>query len=396
MDFYVPTNVNLCRFYEIWYLASEWRMYEHNTLKGTETITSRSKKEVEDDNAEFMQFQRDNGVPEEEIKPYIKFEERKELIWTVKFLTPNADCLWAGETPYVHQEHPYTVRMSPLIDGEVYGYVYPLIDQQRAINRSITMMDWIRRNAGKNLLIFPESAMPEGYTHEEIIQESRKSNGVIFAKIRPGGMLPTWLQSASSTLGLQEVIAYQLQFIKDESGIQGAMMGQAPTSGTPAIRYAEEARNSSVNILDWSSIIKAWRKARNFKQLMLIQQFFDKQQYIAVTGAKYSDVARLWEPEKIKDLKFTTEILVSDDSPTYNYMANNSILELAKLYPQEFNLEMLLENTSLPYSEQLLKSIRTRRTMAANGQTPPPIDTQGVQGQPVDQKAMQLLTQSQI
>lgn len=374
IDFMVPTDTHKCRVFEIWYMDSRWVTIEHDMLRGELNITDRSLKEVREDNEEFMRFARDNGVAPEEIKPYIKATRKKELIWRVKFLTPTYHTLWEGDTVYDHQEHPYTIRMSPLIDGEVHGFVWPMIDQQKYINRNIILLDFLVKNAGKNLLIFPESAKPTGWTDEDIILESRKSNGVIFAKIRPGAQLPVWLSSAAHNVGIHDMIRYQLQFLSEVSGIHGAMKGAAPTAGTPAVRYAEEAHNSSVNILDFMAKIRAWRKARNYKQITLIQQFFDKEQYIDVAGSNYADTVRMWRPKDIQDVKFTTDISVSSDSPTYDYMASNSLLEMAKLYPQEITLEMLLENSTFPYSSQMLEALRKRRAMAEQGQQPEAID----------------------
>ena len=66
---------------------------------------------------------------------------RTTMRWHCRFYAPGGELLDEYDSPYGHGMHPFMVKMYPLIDGEVHSFVEDVVDQQRYINRLITLMD---------------------------------------------------------------------------------------------------------------------------------------------------------------------------------------------------------------------------------------------------------------
>ena len=73
-------------------------------------------------------------------------------------MTPWGDILQEGKSPYWHEEHNYAFHAYPMVQGKVFNYIEDFIDQQRAINRTMTLIDFIRGASSKGLLIVAEDA----------------------------------------------------------------------------------------------------------------------------------------------------------------------------------------------------------------------------------------------
>ena len=96
-------------------------MYVWDPIIGREDIYEYTVEELEAMNRERFKFAAENGVDPSTIgeKVLLKYERKLEQIWYYKFLTPSGYCLAEGESNYEHQEHPFTVLLDPLIDGEI-------------------------------------------------------------------------------------------------------------------------------------------------------------------------------------------------------------------------------------------------------------------------------------
>ena len=131
LDFFVSNDLDKARMFEIWKLEGEWRTYVHDPLDMDNPyyITKTPLKEIAVLNEQRLALGRSQGMEDEEI-PLIEAEEKYEEFWYVKYLTPTGYCLYEGETPHSHEEHPYVLALYPLLDGDVWGFVEDLIDQR--------------------------------------------------------------------------------------------------------------------------------------------------------------------------------------------------------------------------------------------------------------------------
>lgn len=391
LDFFVSNDLDKARMFEIWKLEGEWRTYVHDPLDMDNPyyITKRPLKEIAVLNEQRLALGRSQGMEDEEI-PLIEAEEKYEEFWYVKYLTPTGYCLYEGETPYSHEEHPYVLALYPLLDGDVWGFVEDLIDQQKYINRMIVMQDMMLSASAKGVLLVPEDAIPDGMTPDEFAEEWTRFNGVIIYKPSTKHQrVPQQIVSNSTNMGMSEMLALQLQLIQDISGIHGAIQGIAPQSGTPSSRFAQEAQNASLNTLDYMNTFNSFLARRNYKMLKIITQYYKEERYLSINGRTLSEDSRLYRPSMVKGIDFDIVISEGKNTPVYKQIIDDTLFQM--LNAQFIDVEMYLEHVSLPFADALLADIRQKKEKLAQGEVGQldPSMMQQVQ-QNADPRAMEL------
>lgn len=368
LDFFVSNDLDKARMFEIWKLEGEWRTYVHDPLDMDNPyyITKRPLKEIAVLNEQRLALGRSQGMEDEEI-PLIEAEEKYEEFWYVKYLAPTGYCLYEGETPYSHEEHPYVLALYPLLDGDVWGFVEDLIDQQKYINRMIVMQDMMLSASAKGVLLVPEDAIPDGTTPDEFAEEWTRFNGVIIYKPSTKHQrVPQQIVSNSTNMGMSEMLALQLQLIQDISGVHGAIQGIAPQSGTPSSRFAQEAQNASLNTLDYMNTFNSFLARRNYKMLKIITQYYKEERYLSINGRTLSEDSRLYRPSMVKGIDFDIVISEGKNTPVYKQIINDTLFQM--LNAQFIDVEMYLEHVSLPFADALLADIRQKKEKLAQGE----------------------------
>jgi hypothetical protein len=367
VSFLYPSELNKVMLFEIWRLEGRWMNSVHDWADATDTTTDLTDKELQSENDKRLKIGLSQGMNEEEI-PLLEWEPIFERVWRVKYLSPWGHCFAEMDSPYLHQEHPYVFHAYPLLNGEIWGFLSEFIDQQRYINRLISLWDFVISASVKGLLMMPLEMVPKDVSPEEFAAEYRKFNGVLFYVSKPGVERPHQLAANSTNVGVQEMLSLQLKLINDISGIQGAMQGQQPHSGTPASMYALQSQNSSINVLDKMKHFDSFIQKRNFKTLKLMKQFYTEPRYSSIVGSSYDEEAKWFDPARIKDLEFDTTISKGKDAPAFRMMMDDLLLQL--LQGQYIDVEMYLQNTSAPFADKLLEQIKQRKEMAMQGQNP--------------------------
>lgn len=214
-DFLVPDNTSLCRLIEVWRKESKARYRCHDVNSG-----EIFKIEIEDYQEQVANVNEERrrdgaalGIPEEEI-PYIKAEWFIDSYWYYYFLTPFGDILDEGETPYEHKEHPYVFVAYPFIDGEIHSFVADVIDQQRYVNRLIMLYDFIMKTSAKGVLLFPEDALPDHMSMDDIADEWARADGIIVFKPNKTGTLPKQIANNCTQIGISELLNIQLKALR--------------------------------------------------------------------------------------------------------------------------------------------------------------------------------------
>lgn len=391
-SFLSSVHPDKCRLYEIWYLKSEWRIWAHDYADASYRIVDYTLKEVEAINQQRITKGISFGMAQEDI-PLIDAEHKKEQFWCVKYLTPTGYCLRELETPYEHGEHPYVIAAYPLVNGEVWGFVEDIIDQQRTINRLISLLDFIISASAKGLLMIPEECLPDGMKPEDFADEWTKANGVIVYKESKGRSKPEQISANSTNIGINEFLAINMNLIQEISGVHGANQGAAPTAGTPSSLYAQQAQNGMTNTADILQFFSTFTQRADMKVLKLISQFYDEPRYIAVAGTDYSNDAKQWDPERTKNLE--TEITTTQgiNTPAFRQMIDDTLYKLLEM--QQIDIEMFLENSTMPFAQKILASVQKRKEEMQQGQ-PGQIDPNVVNqvNQQADPKAMGLINRS--
>jgi hypothetical protein len=399
MDFFIPVESSMCRVIEAWSLESKERIRVHDTLSAeTYVVEVTQKGELDAQNAQRTAEAVAQGVDAQDV-PLINFDWFIDQYWYVQYLTPTGEVLFESETPFEHKDQPFSIKAYPLVDGEVHSFVEDVIDQQRYINRLVTMIDFIMGASAKGVLIFPEEALGD-MDKKQVLDEWVKYNGVIFAKTKGGTPLPQQVSTNATNVGAYELLNIQLKLMSDISGVHDALQGKSPGSGTPANLYAQETQNAATNLLDLFESFNSFRRQRDYKMMKTIQQYYDSPRYINIAGKDYSEESKFYDPQKIRNSEFDVAIAESPSTPAYRTVMNGFLLELFKT--QAIDVKTLLENSAYPFADRVLSSIQRKedemKQMQAGAGAMPgaggaPLEAPPEMQQAADPKAMELFNQ---
>ena len=364
-DFLIPERNDVCRVIQAWELESKESWIVHDKYEQTLTIYPYEDKAAID----AMIKERNADIKANNLDPAkteITCKKHNDVYWYVRYMSPRGDILYEGRSPFAHRSHPFAVYMSRLVDGEIYSFEESIIDQQRYINRLITLIDFIMGASAKGVLVFPENAIPKGMSKDDILEQWASYRGVIFANLKPGVPLPQQISTNATNIGANEMLALQLQLVRDISGVHGAMLGKEAKSGTAASLYAQEASNAQTNLLDTIESFAAFRKRRDYKIAKIIPQCYDYVDYIPVAGREYSDTAKEWDAEKAS--KFDYYIVITETNNSELYQAQLNQLLMAALQQRLIDFKTALEAGRFPFSDNVLRMLERKEQELAQQQ----------------------------
>ncbi len=185
--------------------------------------------------------------------------------WHCRWFSPMGDLLADYDSPYKHGSHPFVLRFYPLTDGEVHSFIEDVIDQQKLVNRLVTMVDHVMNSSAKGVLLYPENAMPDGFTWSQVRDVWRSSDGVLPYNPQLGDAKPEQISSNNTNFGAYEMINLQLKMLEEISGVSGALQGQnVDTSGSSTL-YQTQAANAAIALTDIFDTFNAFRHSRQAK-----------------------------------------------------------------------------------------------------------------------------------
>ncbi|MEG2674980.1 MAG: hypothetical protein RR938_07725 [Muribaculaceae bacterium] len=247
------TNSGKCRVIEVWTLESREIIKCHDYAYGTYYIA---------DNATLPEIEAQNAMRSKTNTPVIDTQWDIEEMWHCRWISPMGDLLKEYDSPYNHHSHPYALKMYPLTDGEIHSFVEDIIDQQKYINRLITLVDHIMGASAKGVLLFPTDALPDGFTWEDIKRTWSSSNGIIpFEAGR--SLLPQQISTNATNIGAYELLSLQMKLFEEISGVSGALQGKTAGNGTGAQLYDRQTENSAIALADIFETFNSFRKLRD-------------------------------------------------------------------------------------------------------------------------------------
>ena len=391
LSFYAASHSNLCRVILGWKLETRDAYLWNDTARGTwgylpynetsrkklDDENARRRKEAESGNvkAESGNVKAESGSVKTESGNFvsdddlllIEYEFATERFWYYRYMSPYGDVLQEGRSPYWHGEHNYVLHLYPLVQGRLGNFVEQFIDQQRAINRTATLIDFIRGTSSKGVLVVDDDAF-ESMTREEVIDEYVRYNGVLFVKLKPGQSIDGVVRqynSGAAVAGDFELLNLQLRLINEISGVNSAMQGQTPRSGTPASLYAQQVQNSSLNLKGLFDGFRTFRRRRDTKVMKTLQQYYNENRYIALAGSQYSEEAKWYDPQKVQDCELDITIADGYNTPAYQMLANDFLMELFRA--NALDVKTMLENSSYPFATKILEAIKRNEEAVAQG-----------------------------
>lgn len=229
-DFLSASAPGLCRVIEVWTKETHERYRVHDRSTGT-------------------LFKIDKA-DRRHLSPDLETEWILDEEWTYRYLSPTGHVLTEGISPIPGGGHPYVWKAYPFIDGEIHSFVADVIDQQRHTNRLITLYDWVLRSTAKGVLLFPESALPEGVEIDDISEEWSRFNGVILFRPKAGMPLPQQVCGNASQVGITDLLNIQLRMFEDVSGVNGALEGKLSSGSVSGTLFESQTRQAMTALLD--------------------------------------------------------------------------------------------------------------------------------------------------
>lgn len=370
LTFYSPSRSDLCRVILGWKLESRDSYRWNDTLHGTWgylPYNDDSRLLLEETNRRRREQALQSGVAEEDFLG-VEYEFAIERYWYYRYMSPMGDVLQEGRSPYWHGEHNYVLHLYPMVQGRLGNFVEQFIDQQRAINRTATLIDFIRGTSSKGVLVVDDEAF-ESMSREEVIDEYVRYNGVLFVRLKPGQSIDGVVRqynSGAAVAGDFELLNLQLRLINEISGVNSAMQGQAPKAGTPASLYAQQVQNSSLNLRGLFDSFRAFRRRRDTKLLKMIQQYYTDERYLDIAGSEYAEESRWYSPQKVRNSEFDLTLSEGYNTPAYQMLANDFLMQLFQA--QALDVKTMLENSSYPFAKKILEAIKRNEEQVANNQ----------------------------
>lgn len=370
LTFYSPSRSDLCRVILGWKLESRDSYRWNDTLHGTWGYLPYNDDScllLEETNRRRREQALQSGVAEEDFLG-VEYEFAIERYWYYRYMSPMGDVLQEGRSPYWHREHNYVLHLYPMVQGRLGNFVEQFIDQQRAINRTATLIDFIRGTSSKGVLVVDDEAF-ESMSREEVIDEYVRYNGVLFVRLKPGQSIDGVVRqynSGAAVAGDFELLNLQLRLINEISGVNSAMQGQAPKAGTPASLYAQQVQNSSLNLRGLFDSFRAFRRRRDTKLLKMIQQYYTDERYLDIAGSEYAEDSRWYSPQKVRNSEFDLTLSEGYNTPAYQMLANDFLMQLFQA--QALDVKTMLENSSYPFAKKILEAIKRNEEQVANNQ----------------------------
>ncbi len=380
LDFLRPDNPSKCRVIQVWELVGEEVLRVHDQYKGEMfTCGLEQEENICRENARRLEDALSHGVAEEEVKNIlIRYQWSHDQYWKVSYLSPFGDILFEGRTPYYHNGMPFEVAMQ-LVDGEIHSLAESMVDQQRYINRLITLADFIIGTSAKGVLVFPEDALGS-MSKQEVLDEWTSYRGVIFARLKTGMAMQQQIATNSTNVGIYELLNMQMKLMEDTTGIHAAMRGEQAKSGTPSSLYQQETQNAQNNLVDMLCSFDAFRRRRDVKLMKVIQQYYDAPRYINIAGHGYSEEAKWYNPEKVRNAEMDIVMTESVSSPAYRAQLNQFLLQALQIGGIDF--KTLLRTGAFPFADNLIQAMESgsqEQQMEAMQQAAGQANPQGVE-----------------
>lgn len=244
-----------CRVIEVWALESRAVLRCHDRLRGRFFVV---------DGACSPAIDRINARRAAGDAAAIDVRPDTAVEWRCYMFAPDGTLLHSFLSPYPHGSHPFAVKLYPMTDGEVHPFVEDVIDQQRHVNRLITLIDHIMSYSAKGVLMFPvDQKLPE-MSWGEVGDRWSRCNGVI-PYIPTGDELPTQMHTTGGDAGAHALLSLEMKLFEQISGVSGALSGRTPGGINGKGLNDSLVENATIALLDIFETFGSFRAERDTK-----------------------------------------------------------------------------------------------------------------------------------
>lgn len=361
LTFWTPKDKTLCRVYEIWRKESRDRYRVHDENSGELYVINaddyESIRDIEQENKRRRIMAAQQGWAEDEI-PFIHYRENffVDTYWYGRFLTPQGDILWEGPSPYEERRHPYAVLILPMTDGKIVSYLSDAIDQNIAINRLLTLHDWMMRAGLKGVTFVPADIVPEHMTNEEFAEQLTSIDGVVFYEPKKTGHEPKTFYGHTGTLNLAEIVRMMSDLMESSVSVTGAIRGEEAKAGTAASLYAQQIQQSATPIASLMMRFGVFVKHIARLKLANIRQFYTSRRFeeIAGTMSNFVDDSSM-DFKLAANLEYDLSVSQSTTTPIYRALKTQILMDFADrgFIPPR----LVLECGDIPGADEILQKL---------------------------------------
>lgn len=301
------------------------------------------------------------GMAREDV-PLIEYTPVFDTYWHYQALAPGGLILEEYDSPYEHGSHPYTFKMYEYVNGDVIPYMSPVIDQQRYINRLVTLFDIVIQASAKGITMIPKSCVPNNMTEAEFARSIRETGNFIFYDDKEGRSMnkPEVVVSNTNMTGITDMLQLQLGFIPDITSVSEALQGKTAKSGTSASRYALESQNSTTSVSALLLKFGSFEQQVAEKKMQVIHQYYREGNISVMRSNGMSEVTK-YDPVEVQDVKFGVRILMSPENPVFRMAMNDLVSQMWQA--GAVDAAQMLQMSYLPASSTVRKQLE--QAMAA-------------------------------
>ena len=243
MDFWYCRDSDRLRAIEVW------------TLESREVMVCHDKRTAQLEVIPVSQANKMRG------NPHLSMRWDVQWHWHCRWFTPMGDVLIEYDADGGH--HPFVMRFYPLIDGEVHSLVEDVIDQQKYLNRLISLVDQAMMSSAKGVLLYPETALPDGFTWNDVRRVWSSPGGILPYSPTLSEARPEQIQANASDFGAYDMINLQLKMLEEVSGVHGALQGKNVATGGSSSLYKMQSDNADLALTDIYDTFNAFRRQRD-------------------------------------------------------------------------------------------------------------------------------------
>lgn len=373
LDFRTPLDRTLCRVYEVWTKEARPRIRIHDPSRAALEIVdaddSKAREWIKSTNQSRKIIAAQAGWAE---APLLVTEFFIDTYWHCKFLAPDGSILWEGESEYPDRMHPYSICATPFTDGRISGYITDAIDHNLAINRAITLYDWVIRAQVKGVTMVPKALVPDDMSYDEFASTWTSIDGLIFYEAKPGVPAPQVFHGTAVNFDAARLVEMYKKLMEDSTAASGALQGKTPFSGTSAALYAQQTANSSTPIASLMAKFRSFMEDVSTKKAKNIAAFYDENRFASIAGS----IDGIFNAENLNlndvaDIEFDLNIKESTETPVYRMISNDYLMQFFQV--GAIGIEDLLEFGTFPFADKMLQNIQARKAemqAAQQGQVP--------------------------
>ena len=372
MTFWTPKDKGLCRVYEIWRKEARdrYRVHDENTgeLYMINADDSESIANIEAENKTRLAMGLAQGWPEEDI-PLIRYKENffVDTYWYGRFMTPQGYILWEGASPYEERRHPYSVIMLPMVDGQITSYLCDAIDQNIAINRLLTLHDWMMRAGLKGVTFVPADIVPENMSNDEFAEQFTTIDGIVFYEPKKHQQKPETFYGHTSSLNLAEIVRMMSDLMESSVSVNAAIRGEGVKSGTAAALYAQQTQQAATPLASLMMRLGIFVKHVARLKLANIRNFYDTKRFDEIAGGlSTASMEKSIDYSLAGNIEYDLSVTQSTATPTYRALKTQILMEFANagFIPPRF----VFEFGDVPGGDEILQRMDAMEQAAQQSQ----------------------------